>query len=252
MLVDADEPGGLFLTEVAGCPVVTHDRHFPVEVGGHLRQLLGHEIVMQHVCLGHDEAAHRRDLVAIATGCVHDVFAGDRSLLGHDLPFAVRLLVDFENPVAAADLGAQRASVVGERHGDARWVDVAFTFGPDTGYDVVEVVERVELLQLVRWEQLDRIADVLADAEMGLELVQLVVVVGHPDSARRMQRHLLAGLRGELVVELKGIVVEGRRGVITDRSGDLARSMPGGARGQLGLLDEDAVGPAFLRQVIEQ
>ena len=48
-----------------------------------------------------------------------------------------------------------------------------------------------------------------------------------------------------LVVELDGVVGERRRRVVPDRAGDLAGGVPGGARGELRLLDEQRVGAAL-------
>ena len=43
-----------------------------------------------------------------------------------------------------------------------------------------------------------------------------------------------------------------RHVVISNEAGALTRCMPGGARGQLPLFNQQAVCPAFLRQMIQQ
>ncbi len=128
---------------------------------------------------------------------------------------------------------------------------MGFALGPDGGLDIGVVVERVELGRLAWTDQLDRVADVAADAELGLQGIDLGVGVGQPQPAGLMEADRPVDPFGQGLVGLDGVVGEGGGGVVADGAGDLTGGVPGGAGGQFVLLEEQAIGPAGLRQMIE-
>jgi len=251
LFIDADKAGRLLLADVTGHPVVSHYWHLDA-VLDERRDLFGDQVVVQDVRLRRAEAAQDCDLVGIAACCVDHMLALDRALLGHDLPVTGRQQVHFDHSVAARDRGPKATSMVGKRHGHARRIDMALALGPDRGLNVGHVVERAVLLGFVGSDELNGVADIATNTQVGLQVVELFVGIGQSQAARLMERDALVGDLFEFFIERDRIVVERGGGVVADRAGDLTCGMPGGSRGQLGLLYQHDIGPTRSRQVPER
>ena len=72
---------------------------------------------------------------------------------------------------------------------------MAFSLGPDRRLDLVVVIEGVVSLRFARSDQLDRVADVLSNAQLGLEMVNFKIGVGKAQAAGLMEGDSLASDR---------------------------------------------------------
>ena len=124
--------------------------------------------------------------------------------------------------------------------------------GPGAGEDAVHVHERIDLPDLLRVDDLAVEADELADARDVVEPLHLGRLHREPDAATAVPAHVLPGLLLELRVEPDPVVVDLRHVVVGDEARTLARRVPGRARGELPLLDQQDVGPSLLGEVVEQ
>ena len=84
-----------------------------------------------------------------------------------------------------------------------------------------------------------------------LEEIHLPVARREVDAAIVVDAAGLAGDRLELAIEVEGVFLQLRDvGVRVERR-DAARGVPGRARGQLVLLDQDDIGPADLGEMVQ-
>ena len=113
------------------------------------------------------------------------------------------------------------------------------------------VHHREELGGLVHRQEVEVHAEVAAAGLGQLQPVEPLLRAGQHDAAREMHAAALAGDRLDLLVELDRVLLELRHiGVAVDRV-HAARGVPGGARRELGALDQHHVAPARLREVVE-
>jgi len=95
-------------------------------------------------------------------------------------------------------------------------------------------------------------ADVVQDALHVVEPVDLVVVPGQPDSSTPVPSRVHAGLLLDHLVQVGGVPVDLGHVEVADEVGDQAGRVPGGPGGELVLLDQDRVGPAFVGEEVEE
>ena len=67
-----------------------------------------------------------------------------------------------------------------------------------------------------------------------------------------MEAHVLAGLLRQALVQIHRVLVQLADGVAHVEQRQEARGVPGGARGELGALDQRDIRPALSRQVIQR
>lgn len=137
--------------------------------------------------------------------------ATGNTIVAHDRHLQSQVGRHLEDSVVAADFGVSGPGSSDEGHGGVGRVDVGLALGPRGCDRVGEVVERVQLCCLGRRNKLDRIADVGADPELRLQLVEFTIVVRNPETTRPVIGDLAPGPRGERVVGLDGVVMERRR-----------------------------------------
>jgi hypothetical protein len=118
--------------------------------------------------------------------------------------------------------------------------------------DALGVEQRVKVLDLIGPDQVHLDVEVLELALDVLEPLHLVRLGGQAHGAAavpagRLPRLLLQGL-----VQPDAVVVQCGHAEAADEVGDQTRRVPGRTRGELALLHQHDVRPAFLGQVIEQ
>ena len=252
LLVDADQAGLLLLADVARDQVVVaHHGQLGLALD-ELGHRVGHQVVVGRRDHRQVEPDPRADLARVGAGRVDHHLRAPLALLGDHPPAALLVGLDVGYPVLADHLGAHLPRTLGEGEGGARRIDVAVGRGVERGLDAVEIVEGVELGDLGRREDLHGVAQGGADAHDLAEVVHLAVGVGHAQRAAAVEGDRLAGLRLDRLVELDAVAGHLGDRVVAERVGDLPGGVPGRARGQLGLLQQHAVAPAFLGQVVEQ
>ena len=103
---------------VAARPGISGHRRFEAETA-HRLERLGDDVLVDDRDDRHVEPDHRSQLRGVVAGSVDHVLAGDRALLGHDLPAAVGQLTHFDHTVVALDLTAELTGALGHRIGAA-------------------------------------------------------------------------------------------------------------------------------------
>ena len=115
----------------------------------------------------------------------------------------------------------------------------------------VEVAERPEVADLVGADQLEGDADGVSRAAVVAVFVHPLLVGGEPEVAGAMEAHRLPGLFLQLLIEVDRVLVQLADAVAHVEERQQPGRVPGGACGELGLLDQHDVGPAELRQMVE-
>jgi hypothetical protein len=150
------------------------------------------------------------------------------------------------------DGDAEVARTLGHGVADAGRVDVAVHRGPGAGEDAVCGEEGVDLAGALGRDDLHVEADIGRKTLDVAEPVDLLRGGGDAQAAGAVPGDVLAGQFLQLRVERVGVVVDLGHVVVADETRALAGRVPGGARGELALLDQHGVGPALQAQVIGQ
>ncbi len=206
---------------------------------------------MRHRHDGHVHARERAELLREHAARVDDDLGLDLALVGDDAGDAAALDRDAGDARVLVDLRAAAACALREREGELRRVDVAVGRQVGGAEHAVGRHRREQPLRLGRGDQLERQPERLRPARLARELL-------HPLLGRRQpQRADLApaGLEPDLVperpVQLDRVHHHLRQ---RERAAQLAhqpRRVERRAARQLRPLDEHGVGPAELRQPVE-
>ena len=154
-----------------------------------------------------------------------------------------RVTVDASAPVA-------RALHEGLRH--ARRVDVAVLGIPDGAQEAARLDERMEPPDLVGPDHLEREPDRPRLAPVAEVLVHPVRHRREPEAPGPVEAHRLPGLGLEPLVELGAGEMDPREVQARVEVRRVAGRVPGRARRELAPLEEDGVGPAGAREVVEE
>ena len=197
------------------------------------------------------EAHHGAHLPRPGAGGGHHGLAGDVAAIGLDQPFAGAGALDARHLGVAVDLRAPVARALGQglRHVHRR--DMAVMGVEEGAHQPVEVGERPEVADLVGADQLEGDADGVRGAAIVAILVHPLLIGGEPEIAGAMKTYRLAGLRLELLIEVDAVLVELADAVAHVEEWQQPGRVPGGAGGELGLLDQHHVGPAQFGQMVE-
>ena len=123
----------------------------------------------------------------------------------------------------------------------------------DGANDAVDAAKRIDPAKLFRRQQVEIVTDEAAETLDVAELVHPLGRAGDAQRAAAMEAGRQAGLGGQdLAVEPHRMGAHLHdRGIVGEMRAQ-ARRMPGRAGGQLLLLDQHAIAPAALGQVVEQ
>ena len=228
------------------------DRHELATERGEHRHVVGDEVVVRHWHHRQVEARHATHAPRPKTRRVHHVLRDDAPLLGDHVPVAVGPLLQIEHAVAQDEIGAAAPRGDGEGMRRAMCVDIAFVRVVEAALESRRIDERAHLADLFGRDEARRHVHGLVHGALGLEHLPALFGGGEADAARHVHADALAALSLDLIVEPDGVALQrGDVRVVVERVETRGR-MPGGARGELGALDERDVGPPGTRQVIEQ
>ena len=252
-LVRADEDAVDLAAVVRRRAGVAGDGDLPIE-RLHRIERLGDEVLMDHGDDRDVESHHGTDLRGVVAGGVDDVLADDAALLGDDFPSTVGQCVHVGDAVFPDDLRTQLASTLRQGIGGTGGVGPAVVRRPQRGLDVVDVLhERIELANFVSAD------DLVLDTEpiqLGADLtVPEHVLVGdcEPQGTAAVPARRQSGLLLDRRVERDGLLVDLGHVEVTDEIRHETGGMPGRARSELALLDQDRVRtPALVGEVVQQ
>ena len=175
------------------------------------------------------------------------MLAQDVALGSAYLPFAAWRRLDPGRSATAKDAHAERTRAGRHGEGGAGGIDMAVVGRVEGAENPVEAVEGMEFANPRRLHQLHAEPEGAADRERVPQPVRFVFGIGEPERPAAVPGDCLACLGFQLPGVEADVVVhalaerETRRGV-----GDLPGRVPGGAGGQLGLLQEDDLRPPSL------
>ncbi len=180
------------------------------------------------------------------------MFAGDVALVGRDQPFAARKLGDRGHSGVAVEGRAALPRALGQRLRQVGGLDIAVVGVLDRAEDAVGVTQRPDRLDLGGGEEADVDTERAGDAGIVAILVHPVGRRRQADVADLRKAGVEAGLRLQRGIEADRILVKLADRIAEVEQGQQAGGVPGRARGEFLALEEDAVGPAELRQVVQR
>ena len=251
LLIGADQDTVLFLAVVTRSLRVTNDRRFFLQ-RCYFRKVLGHQVVMLHVDDRQIQPDPFTDLPGKAAGGIDDVLAGDRALVGHDLPLATLFKARIQHLSVAVDLGTSHAGTGSHRIGRTGRIGVTVIRRVEAQLDVIDHQQRMDRLDLDGVDQVTLNIEIIENALDVTEPVDFIIGQSQSDRPATVPAGGLTGFGFQSLVELGSFVVELGHAQPTDEMGNQARRMPGRTRSQFAFLDQHDIVPAFLGQVVQQ
>ena len=197
------------------------------------------------------QANLQRGLAGIVAGGANHVLTAHHALIGGDDPFVV-VPLDGRDHGVLVNFRAQGAGALGQRHRDVDRRDVPVGGMPQRAHQAFGVDQRPELLDLFFRDHMRLDADGFSGALIEAVFIHPVSVGRQTKVAGAVEADGLPGFRFQALVELDRVLVELAHRIAHVEQRQQARGVPGGAGGQLGALQQDGVGPAFLGQMIER
>ena len=191
-------------------------------------------------------------LLGIGTRGIDHQVAGNVALFGDYPPAAVGFTLDVGNPVVPNHGSTHVPGALDHAKGCTGRINVAIVRSEQCSLYAVEIEERMAFCDLFRVQNLHRHTQPSADAQNVAYEIHLVVQVGNPHGTTAMPADRLTGFGFQFLVELNAILVDLGEAPVGQAVGDLTGGVPGRAAGQLRLLDQNAISPAFFAQVIQQ
>ncbi|MNS47477.1 hypothetical protein D3C72_800080 [compost metagenome] len=241
--------------------------HIPGRVGfaqnAHFRQALAATFLNGRVRLGNDilmfdrndrnvDADHLAGLAGKGARAGDDMFGDDLALIRRHLPVTVFQLLDGGDGGVAIDGRATITRALGQRLRQIGRLDITVIRMLDGAQQAVRLAERPDFLHLLRRQHVDPHTDGLGNAGIIHIFVPAILGAGETDVGDLGEADIHAGLFLKLLIELDGIFVD-----LADRIAHVEQrqkpgGMPGGTRGELLALDENAVAPALLGKMIKR
>ena len=193
-----------------------------------------------------------RDIGTVESGRVDDGFADDRSPAGPDLPFPAPGSLQAGDTGEPNDLRPARPRRCRQRVGELARIDVALVGVVEPAQDrVVGAPPGMHRLHLAGRHHGQLEAGGHRDPDEVTEEVHPVASMGRPERAGMPVRDGMSDLLRQILVEPPRVVAGPHAEPGVGEGGDVARGVPGRARGQLVLLNQHAVADACPRQVPE-
>ena len=252
-LVGAEVEPELLLAEIPGRVHVPEQGELPARLPAPRlegRDRLGQEVLVRHRRHRDGAAEHRPDLARPVAGRVHHVLAAHLPLRCRDHP----LPAPPGNPRHRAEADDPRPEVaraLREGLGELGRIDVAVVWVVEGAGEVVGLEEGIPVPQLLDRTDPHVHALVAAHPHHPLELLHALVGVAEPDRPGDVVVHGVVDFFGEAPVELRRVALHVHDRPARREGRDVAGRVPGRARGELVLLEEEAVRPASLREVEE-
>ena len=216
-----------------------------------VRHLFGDEVV---VLGGLERDRHARQLTELAgphSGCVHDILALDRALVGHHSVDRAAADEDVGDGDALDDRDALLAGAFGERHRGVDRIDPPVALDVEPCQQIVSARQREQLGHLGGRDLVHVDPAVSVEGSDPPVLLEASFVGGQFDESDRLEPGRQPGLGLESGVEVAGVLAQlgrcFRRRAERDHQ---PRRVPGGAGGELVALDQHRVGPSEVSQVV--
>ena len=255
LLVRPEQHPTALLADVDLAAEVERHRHLLARgrnVGSHLGHVVGDDV---HVLHGQDrqlDPDHSPYLAGPQPGGVDDMLGVDRRAdVRVDVPGPVEPLAQGVRPGVPVDLGAGLPGRDRIGVGDAGRIDVALDRVVQGTDEMPLVEERKELLCLRRSDQLEVHAQVPAARLGHPQEVHPHARVRQHDAAGQVDAAVLPGDLLDLAVELDRVLLELGHVRIAVEGVHPTGRVPGGPRGELPALEQDHIGPAGPRQVVQ-
>ncbi len=220
------------------------------QVAVHPVDLLGDHVEVLGRVQGHGHPGQGADLLGPLAGAVDDNLGLDVALICLDAGDGVVLDGDGGDAGALADRDALVPGAAGQGGGQVGRVGPAVAGQPDRALEVVDLHHRVKLVGALGADQLAVELVGLGGGGGALELGQAVLGAGHGDAAAAPEAGGQAGLPLQALVQLGGVLDQAGAAFRGAQLADQAGRVPGGAAGQLALLEQQHVGPAELGEVV--
>ena len=248
----------LVLPQVVRCVDIPQKGHFAsvfLGPGREFRDFFRQEVLMAHGRHRHGSPAvwfePLADALRIISCCVHDLVAADVALVGVHNPLTT-IPADTCRRAKAFDPRAHIARTFCKRLRELRWVDITIVRIPKSAGKVVRLDERVAIFDIFDFHHLDVEALITPHGPCSLELHHALLAVRQTDGACDVVIHRVVYFGFKARIQPKAVALHVHHGPRRTEGRTVARRMPGGAGGQLVLLQQDAVRPAFLGQVIQR
>jgi hypothetical protein len=197
-------------------------------------------------------------LAGVVAGGADHVLGGDFALVGGEMPFARRGLLHGGDFGLFVDLGAAAAGAFAQRHGEIGRGNVAVIGVIQRANDIRRVAAVAELgqgpesrtsLGPMTWKGTPM---VLAVPQYFWYSSMRSRIGGETQVAGDVEAHVLAGLGGEALVQVHGVLVQLADRVAHVEQRQQARGMPGGTGRQFGALQQHHVGPSLQCEVVQR
>jgi hypothetical protein len=198
------------------------------------------------------DADHVPDLACPQPRAVDDVPGMDRSLVGHDIPAAILALREREHARKALGGGPELARRLHVGVRGTGGIAVAAVRPPQCADEIIGIDERIELPRLIERDHPRLHPEVAGARADELQAVELARSGGQHQAAVRVQPAGLARDGLDLAIQVDRVLLQPRDVGLAVEGVHAAGRVPGRARGELALLEEQHVGPADLREVVEQ
>ena len=216
-----------------------------------LRDRVGDDVLVLDRDHRQVEAHHGTHLPGPGACGRHHRLAGDVAPRGLHQPLAGAGALDAGDLGVAVDLRPPVARALCQCLGHVHRRDMAVVGVEEGAYQPLQVAERPEVADLVGADQLEGDADGVRRAAVVAVFVHPLLVGGEPEVAGAVEAHRLPGFRLQLLIEVDRVLVQLADAVAHVEERQQPGRVPGGACGELGLLDQHDVGPAELRQMVE-
>ena len=240
-----DEAADLFL-EVRVAVGVAQDR----QVGVHTVDVLGDHVEVLGRMQRHVDACHRADLFGPLPGAVDDDLGLDVALVGAHTGGAPVVGENAGGPGLFDDAGAAHPRALGERERQVGRVGLAVGGQPDGADQVVDPHDGIVLERLLGGQQFAFHVERRGVGRGAAQLDHPVLGAGDGDSPALLVPGGQSGLVLEFGIELGGVLHQPGLALRCPQLADQTGGVPGGAAGQLALLEQHDVGEAELGQVV--
>ncbi len=249
-----DQPARLF-THVPGRVGFAQHAHFRQALAAAFlngRMRLVDDILMLDRNDRNVDADHLAGLAGKGARAGDDVLGDDLALVCRHLPVTVFKLLDGGDCRVAIDGRPAVTRALGQRLRQIGGLNITVIRMLDGAEQAVRLAERPDLLHLLRRQHIDAHADGLGNAGIIHIFVPAILGAGETDVGDLGETDIHAGLFLQFLVELHGIFVDLANRVAHVEQRQKPGRVPGGTGGQLLALDEHAVAPALLGQMIKR
>ena len=207
---------------------------------------------MKHIDDGDVRAGHLGYRPGIASGGINHVFGDQVTLVGDHLPCTGWQQVDIGNTGVALDRRAHGARTGGERVATSSRIDMTVHGRVRATDDTIGLNIWKQALDFRGVDDFHIEADNWCEAGDVAEPVSFSLVEREADATLAMPADVLSRHFLQLWIERIPVVVNLGHRIVANEAWTKTSGMPGGARGQLSLFDQDAIRPAFFGEIIKK